>query len=85
LEDGLHYSILDKVAELFFRALENKTRQFFIATHSGELIDVFIRVAQERKFDDLCVINLSGTNEITTRHFDASEAQYALELDAELR
>jgi hypothetical protein len=49
------------------------------------LLDRGRRTLAVELFNDLCVINLSGTNEITTRHFDASEAQYALELDAELR
>jgi AAA15 family ATPase/GTPase len=86
LEDGLHYSILPRLAELLFRALENKSRQIFIATHSRELIDTFIASAKEKNFDDVCVINMTGsTDGVSTRYFDFDEMQYALDLDAELR
>jgi AAA15 family ATPase/GTPase len=86
LEDGLHYSIFPKVAALLIKALENKRRQVFIATHSIELIEAFLTVAKESGFNDLCLINLSGTAEgVTVRYFDADEVQYAFDLNAELR
>lgn len=86
LEDGLHYSILPKVAKLIYRALENKNRQIFIATHSSELIDVFLKSAQEIGFDDLCLINMAGSSEgVSTRYFDSEELQYGLDIDAEFR
>ena len=86
LEDGLHYSILPKVAELIYRALENKDRQIFIATHSSELIDVFLKAGNAVGFNDLCLINMTGSPQgVTTRYFDADELQYGFDLDAEFR
>jgi predicted ATPase len=86
LEDGLHYSIFPKVVELLIKALENRNRQIFVATHSSELIEAFLNVAKEHKFDDLCLINMAGSSEgVSVRYFDADEVQYAFDLNAELR
>jgi predicted ATPase len=87
LEDGIHYSIFPKVAELIVQALNNKNRQFFIATHSGELLKVLIETAAQKRFDDLCLINMTGAQDggISTRQFDVDELQYAMDLEAELR
>ena len=86
LEDGLHYSIFPKVAGLLLSSLENKNRQIFIATHSRELIEAFVNTAKEKRFVDLCLINMAGSPKgVSTRYFDIDELQYAFDLNAELR
>jgi len=86
LEDGLHYSILPKVARAIFQALENRNLQVFISTHSSELINTFIEVAKDMSFSDLGLINMGGaTGKTVSRQFRGDELQFALDLEAELR
>jgi predicted ATPase len=86
LEDGLHYSVIPKIARLIFSATRSSNVQFFVSTHSNELLKIFIEEAQSDDFTDMCLVNFTGSDKgITTRYFDRGELDFALELDAELR
>jgi predicted ATPase len=86
LEDGLHYSVLPRIVTTIIQAIENSKVQFFISTHSADLIKVFIEAAKERHFDNMCLVNLvGGDGPVETRYFDRSELDFAAEYGAELR
>lgn len=86
LEDGIHYSIMPKVAKVVIQALENKNLQFFVSTHSSELIKAFIEEAHASSFTEMCLIKMSGhRGEVVSGQFDREEIDFALELNGELR
>lgn len=87
LEDGLHYRTFPKVFAAIIDFLEAKTdAQFFVATHSAELIDAALQVAANRKFDDYCLLNMAGSDlGPQIRYFGSDEITFAKDLDAELR
>jgi AAA15 family ATPase/GTPase len=87
LEDGLHYKTFPRVLSVIIDFLENgRDTQAFITTHSAELIDAALKVVQERKFDDFCLLNMLRSEDGTKiRYFNPDEIAYAKELDAELR
>ncbi len=86
LEDGLHFSIMPKVVKRIIDSVEHSKAQYFIATHSSDLLKIFIDVSNETQFDDICLVNLiGGSGGVNTRYFDHSELALAEEYGAELR
>jgi hypothetical protein len=87
LEDGLHYRTFPKVFAAIIDFLETKTdAQFFIATHSAELIDAALQVAADKKFEDYCLLNMVASDlGPQIRYFGPDEIAFAKDLDAELR
>jgi predicted ATPase len=87
LEDGLHYSTFERVIETIFDAIRSKPDlQLFVATHSAELLDATISVADKLKFDDICLINLVPSKDgPSAQYYDRGELFYAKSVDADLR
>lgn len=87
LEDGLHHTLFSKLFRIVLDAIgSKKDLQFFIATHSGELIKAAIETSGENRFRDICLINmLPSPNGGTAQAYDEDEVNYAMSLDAELR
>ena len=86
LEDGLHNAILPKVAKVIIQSIAESKVQFFISTHSSDLVKTFIQVAKEEAFDDMCLVNLmGGGGRVETRYFDRNQLEFANDYGAELR
>ena len=54
-ENGLHYSIQEKVWKLIFDLSEQLHIQVFATTHSWDCIESFAKVAKERKEEGVLV------------------------------
>ena len=86
LENGIHFSLFGAIAEFLMKTSKKKKLQFFIATHSDELIRAFVDAARRAQFDDICLINMSvAANQNRVRVFENGDLEFAIEQDAELR
>jgi len=87
LEDGLHYRTFPKVFSAIIDFLERRVdAQFFITTHSAELIDAALQTAKEKNFQDYALLNMIASDlGPQVRYFGAEEIAFAKDLDAELR
>ena len=86
IEDGLHYSVMGRVADAIMEKAGTSDAQFFISTHSNEMLNIFVQAAKDAKFEDICLINIAGKGERTTvRYFDPEELDFAMSAESELR
>jgi AAA15 family ATPase/GTPase len=51
-ENGLHWSVQEKVWEIIFKAAKDTNVQIFATTHSKDVVETFIEVATKKKDDE---------------------------------
>ena len=59
IENGIHYSLFDKMWEIILKISKRRGVQIFATTHSKECIDSYNKVSQRLEDDDIAFINLS--------------------------
>lgn len=59
IENGIHYTLYDKLWEIIFKISKDKDMQIFVTTHSKECIESYCRVSKKLKENDISFINLS--------------------------
>lgn len=86
LEDGLHHTTFPNIAKAIIEFSKNKKTQFFITTHSAELLNGFIDAAIDMKYDDICCykINEKNKKKISTK-FDEADLENAKEIKMDVR
>lgn len=86
LEDGIHYSLFEKIAHSIISYIHGRNVQVFISTHSMELLKALILAASSDKFRDIALHNCRSVNdEVTITSFGIDELNDAVEFSAELR
>jgi len=86
IEDGLHFSIINKLIEFLFAISQKNNIQLFISTHSEEIIEAFARVSQKNDFSDIGLFRISRNRGIgKATQFTADEIISSLDINAELR
>jgi AAA15 family ATPase/GTPase len=91
LENGLHYSSLEKVWSLLFEMAEKLQIQIFATTHSWDCIESFSRVANERTDIDGVLFRLgrsaknSNKGQIVATVFNEEELCNITQTDVEVR
>lgn len=90
-ENGLHYSVQEKVWALLFEVAERHNIQIFATTHSWDCIESFTKVAVERTQTDGVLFRL-GRSVRTSDHgrviatvFDEAALQNITQADVEVR
>ncbi|MDQ7046321.1 MAG: AAA family ATPase [Sulfurovum sp.] len=59
IENGIHYSLFDKMWEIILKISKENNVQVFATTHSKEAIESYSRVSKKLEDDDIAFINLS--------------------------
>lgn len=87
IENGLHYSVQEKLWKIIFDLATKLNIQVFVTTHSNDCINAFEKVMNENHYTkDGKLIRLDKiNNKIKQVEFDASELQIASEQNIELR
>ncbi|MFK5975427.1 MAG: AAA family ATPase [Sulfurovum sp.] len=63
IENGIHYSNLDKLWEIVLKVSKKQSVQVFATTHSKECIESYARVAKELKDEEISFIKLGKNRE----------------------
>ena len=58
IENGIHYSKLLDIAKAIIEIAEKEDIQVFITTHDKETIEAFAKACEEKKFEDISLIEL---------------------------
>ena len=90
-ENGLHYSVQEKVWALLFEVAEQHNIQIFATTHSWDCIESFTKVAVERTQTDGVLFRLGRSARISDQGrviatvFDETALQTITQADVEVR
>ena len=87
-ENGLHFSIQDKIWEIIFKLSQKLNIQVFITTHSDDCIKSFSSVMSKMNCNDLCgkLFRLDEENgDIVHVDYDQNELKIAFENNIEVR
>lgn len=91
LENGLHYTVQEKVWNLLFELAEKFNIQVFAATHSWDCIESFAKVANSKGEDEGVLIHLgksirtSDKGQIIANVFDSEKLAMLTQADIEVR
>jgi predicted ATPase len=90
-ENGLHYSVQEKLWALLFEMAERHNIQIFATTHSWDCIESFTKVAVDRKQTDGVLFRLgrsvrtSDQGRVIATVFDETALQNITQADVEVR
>lgn len=90
-ENGLHYSVQEKVWQMMFELAHKLDTQIFATTHSWDCIESFAQVAREREAGDGILfrvgrsIRTSDHGKITATVFDGQQLFDLTQADMEVR
>ncbi len=59
IENGIHYSLFDKMWEIILKISKDRSVQIFATTHSKECIESYNKISKELEDNDISFINLS--------------------------
>ncbi|MDD5201571.1 MAG: AAA family ATPase [Sulfurimonas sp.] len=81
IENGIHYSFLDKLWEIILKISKEQNVQVFATTHSKECIESYARVAKKLEDEDITYIKMSkqqdGSIYAGVREYDILENSIA--------
>ncbi|MDW8369531.1 MAG: AAA family ATPase, partial [Geminicoccaceae bacterium] len=85
IEDGLHYSVMQSLADAVITFAHERGKQFIIATHSRDIVSAFANAAANRP-EQLAFFNLiRGAAQHEAVRYSADEARALLEIDSDIR
>ena len=90
-ENGLHYSVQEKVWRLLFELSEKLDIQIFATTHSWDCIESFAKVAMDKKDIDSVLfrvgksVRTSDKGRVISTVFDQEQLYSITQLDVEVR
>ncbi len=85
-ENGLHWSVQDRLWEMVFRLAESFNVQVFASTHSRDCVASFGRTWSKRKLDGTFFrLNRSGEKQVTLTEYAPDTLSDALETAVEVR
>jgi len=87
IDNGIHYTKLDRLWEIILRISKEQTVQVFATTHSKECIESYARVAKKLEDEDVKYIKLSKLkdNSIYAGVRDYNMLQYVIDDEHEVR
>ncbi len=87
IENGIHYTNLDKLWEIILTISEAQNVQVFATTHSKECIESYARMAEELKDEEIGFIELgrNKNNELDSIVMDSERFQRFIKLGNEVR
>jgi AAA15 family ATPase/GTPase len=63
IDNGIHYTLLDKLWEIILTISKEQNVQVFATTHSKECIESYARVSNKLEDEDICFIELGKNKE----------------------
>ncbi len=87
IDNGIHYSNLDKLWEIILKVSKQQNVQVFATTHSKECIESYARVAKKLEDEDITFIDMGRNrdNEIKAITMNYKRFQEEIEMDNEVR
>lgn len=87
IDNGIHYSQLEKLWEIIFRISKEVNCQVFATTHSKEMINAYAKVSQKLEDEDISFIELGKNkdNEVKANVYDKEMFLYELNQNHEVR
>ncbi len=87
IENGIHYTNLDKLWEIILTLSKQQNVQIFATTHSKECIESYARVAKKLKDKEITFIELGKNkkDEIKALVMDSERFQREIKMDNEVR
>jgi AAA15 family ATPase/GTPase len=87
IENGIHYTQLDRVWEIILTLSKELNVQIFATTHSKECIEAYARVAKKLDDKDITFVELGRNrkNEIKALVMDSERFQREIAMDNEVR
>jgi AAA15 family ATPase/GTPase len=86
IDNGIHYTQLDKLWEIILKLSKEQNVQVFATTHSKEMIESYARVAKKLEDEEIRFISLYKDNEnIKSIVFNNQEIEERLELGLDNR
>lgn len=88
IDNGIHYTQLDRLWEIILRISEEQNVQVFATTHSKECIESFNRVQLKLEDEDTSyfeMIKNINTNNLYMRNLDSKQLKYELTHNGEFR
>ena len=87
IENGIHYTNLDKLWEIILTISKEQNVQVFATTHSKECIESYARVAKKLEDEDIKFLSLyrNKENELKSITFDYEKIQDRIELGLDNR
>lgn len=87
LENGIHYTYLDRVWEVILKVSKEQNVQVFATTHSKECIESYARVAKKLKDKEITYIRMNKLEDgqIKATIFDYELIENSIEQDHEVR
>jgi len=86
-ENGLHFSVQEKLWEVIFKTAEQLNVQVFATTHSNDCVSAFAKIQQELEYSDTKLFRmfLNKNGEVRHREFTSEDLSIALEQNIEIR
>lgn len=87
IDNGIHYTQLEKLWEIIFTISKEVNCQVFATTHSKEMINAYAKVSQKLEDNDISFIELgkNKNNEIKANVYDKEMFLYELNQNHEVR
>ncbi|MDE6854169.1 MAG: ATP-binding protein, partial [Muribaculaceae bacterium] len=86
IDNGFHYSVMQKLWKAIYSACERLNVQLFASTHSYDMIKAFAGVfADDAHSVAACKLIRTADDEIKTLCYDVAQLGYSLEQDIEMR
>jgi AAA15 family ATPase/GTPase len=87
IDNGIHYSQLEKLWEIIFTISKEVNCQVFATTHSKEMINAYAKVSQKLEDEDISFIELGKNkdNEVKANVYDKEMFLYELNQNHEVR
>lgn len=85
VENGVHYTFLDRLWEIIFQVSKELNCQVFATTHSRECIEAFNRINAKDEGIYLELYRNQKTNQIEIKERDHEQLTYSLETNGEFR
>ncbi len=87
IENGIHYSSLDKLWKIVLKLSKEQNIQVFATTHSKECIESFARVSKELEDEDISFIELgiNKYNNLDSTVMDTEQFHRFIEIGNEVR
>jgi len=87
IENGIHYTQLDKLWEIILKVSKEQNVQVFATTHSKECIESYARVAKKLEDEDIAFIELgrNDNNKLTSIVYDFEAFLNEVEQSQEIR
>ncbi|MCG3664629.1 AAA family ATPase [Aliarcobacter butzleri] len=87
IDNGIHYSQLEKLWEIIFTISKEVNCQVFATTHSKEMINTYAKISQKLEDEDISFIELGKNkdNEVKVNVYDKEMFLYELNQNHEVR